>query len=146
MITYGKQFVDKYDINSVVKALKSERITQGRFVGKFESSLKKVFGSKYCSVVSNGTAALHLAVLALKIKKGNLVLTTPLSFLATSNCAFYANLIPHFIDINENNYTIDVNKLEKEIKILKKKKKKIGVIIATDYAGHPCDWKKIKQI
>ena len=75
MITYGKQFVDKYDINSVVKALKSERITQGRFVGKFESSLKKVFGSKYCSVVSNGTAALHLAVLALKIKKGNLVLS-----------------------------------------------------------------------
>ena len=146
MITYGKQFVDKYDIKSVVKALKSERITQGKFVNKFESNLKKYFGSKYCSVVSNGTAALHLAVLALNIKKGNLVLTTPLSFLATSNCAFYANLIPHFIDINEDNYTIDTKQLEKEIKVLRKKRKKIGVIIATDYAGHPCDWKKIRQI
>ena len=86
MINYGKQSIDRKDISEVLKVLKSDWLTQGPQINKFELALKKYFGAKYCSVVSNGTAALHLAGLALGWKKGDIVLTSPISFLASSNC------------------------------------------------------------
>ena len=83
MINYGKQFIDSKDIFAVQKVLKSHWLTQGPLIKKFEFKLKNYFGSKYCAVVSNGTAALHLAGLALGWKKGDIVLTSPISFLAS---------------------------------------------------------------
>tara|TARA_Y100000741_G_C18060266_1_gene480219 strand:- start:45 stop:314 length:270 start_codon:yes stop_codon:yes gene_type:complete len=89
LIGYGKQKIDSKDINEVLKVLKSDTITQGKTILKFEESLKKKFGAKYCSVVSNGTAALHLAGIALNWKKGDIILTSPISFLASANCILY---------------------------------------------------------
>jgi len=146
MISYGRQYLDKTDISSVTKTLKSNLITQGPQVKNFEKILKKKFGSKYCAVVSSGTAALHLAAISLGWKSGDIILTTPISFLATSNCILYTNATPYFIDISETNYNIDVIKLERKIDLLKKKKKRIKAIIATDFAGQPCNWKKLKLI
>lgn len=146
MISYGKQHIDSSDIKAVTKVLKSDFITQGDNVKKFENILSKTFGSKYSCVVSSGTAALHLLGLALNWKKGEVILTTPISFLATSNSILYTGATPVFIDINEDDYNIDINLLLKKIIYLKKAKKKISAIICTDFAGHPCDWKQLRKI
>jgi len=144
LIGYGKQKIDSKDINEVLKVLKSDTITQGKTILKFEESLKKKFGAKYCSVVSNGTAALHLAGIALNWKKGDIILTSPISFLASANCILYSNAIADFVDIDNKTYTIDLNKTEEKIKRYIKIGKKIKTIIGVDYAGHPCDWKSLK--
>ena len=146
MINYGRQFVDNKDIRSVVNVLKSNWLTQGPQVEKFENQIKKTLGAKYSCVLNNGTAALHLACLALNIKKGDLVLTTPTTFLASVNAILYVEATPVFVDINPKNYCIDIHKMEKKLKELKKKGKKVKAAIITDYAGQPCDWKIIKQL
>jgi len=146
MISYGKQFIDSSDIAAVRKVLRSNWLTQGPLINKFELKLKKYFGAKYCSVVSNGTGALHLAGLALGWKKGDIILTSPISFLASSNCILYSGATPDFIDIDKNNYNIDINKLEQKLKKLKSSSKKVVAVVATDYAGNPCNWKDLRHI
>ena len=133
MINYGKQFIDSNDIKAVVKVLKSDLITQGHQVEKFESALKLKFGAKFCRVLSNGTAALHLAGMALGWKKGDIILTTPISFLATANCILYSGATPDFVDINNSSYNIDTDKLANKIKKLNFRSKKVVAVIATDY-------------
>ena len=146
MINYGKQYIDNNDIQAVIKILKSNWLTQGPQVENFERALKLKFGGKYCAVVSNGTAALHLAGLALGWKKTDIILTTPISFLASSNSILYSNARPDFVDIDNVTYNIDINKLEKKIRQLNFKSKKVKAVIATDFAGNPCDWKSLKEI
>ncbi len=146
MINYGRQNISKSDIQSVIKVLKSDLITQGDNVTKFENKLSKTFGSKYCTAVSSGTAALHLLGLALGWKKKDIILTTPISFLATSNTILYSGAKPEFVDVNKDTSNIDPELLSKKILKLKKQKKKVVAVICTDYAGHPCEWKKIKKI
>ncbi|MDC0449603.1 UDP-4-amino-4,6-dideoxy-N-acetyl-beta-L-altrosamine transaminase [Pelagibacteraceae bacterium] len=146
MINYGRQYLDKYDINAVIKSLKGNLITQGPYIKKFEADLSKKFGSKYCAVVSSGTAALHLLGLALKWKKNEIILTTPISFLATSNTILYSGATPEFVDIDKDTYNLDPDLLLKRIIQLKKKKKKIVAVICPDFAGQPCDWKKLRKI
>ena len=124
MINYGRQFIDSADIKAVGKVLKSDWLTQGPQVINFEKKLKSFFGAKHCCVVANGTAALHLAGLALGWKPGNIVITSTVSFIATSNCIIYNGAIPEFIDIDSSNYNIDLFKLEKKNKNSKKSKKK----------------------
>jgi len=146
VINYGKQYIDSSDIKAVNKVLKKNFLTQGPEVSRFEKRLKNYFGAKYCSVVSNGTAALHLVGIALNWKPGDIILTSTLSFLASSNCILYAGAKPEFVDINATNYNIDIHQLEKKIRYFKKKSKKVVAIIATDYAGYPCDWEKLREI
>ena len=146
MIFYGRQSIDKFDEKAVISALKSSHITQGPKVEQFEKLLSKNFGSKYCCAVSNGTAGLHLAGLALGWKKNDIILCSPISFLAASNAAIYCNSRPDFVDINKDNFNIDLDKLEKKILIYRKKRKKIKTIVATDFGGNPCNWKKLSLI
>lgn len=146
VINYGRQFIDKKDINSVVEVLKSQYLTQGPKIVEFEKILKKTLGGKYCSVLSSGTAALHLLGIALGWKKNDIILTTPITFLASSNCILYSEATPSFVDIDFNTGNICPSKLEIKIKKLRKKRKKIKAIIAVDFAGNPCDWKKLSTI
>ena len=146
MINYGRQYIDSDDVKAVLRVLKSDWLTQGPQIQKFENSLKAYFNSNYCTVLSSGTAALHLAVLTLGWNKEDIIITTPISFLATSNCILYCGATPSFVDIESKYFTIDVEKLEQKIKLFKKRGKKIVGIIATDYAGHPCDWKSLRKI
>ena len=124
MINYGRQNISKSDIQSVIKVLKSDLITQGDNVTKFENKLSKTFGSKYCTAVSSGTAALHLLGLALGWKKKDIILTTPISFLATSNTILYSGAKPEFVDVNKDTSNIDPELLSKKILKLKKQKKR----------------------
>jgi len=146
MISYGKQSIDKSDIDSVIDVLNSDWLTQGPAVKTFENDLNHYFGSKYCCAVSNGTAALHLTGLALDWQVGDIIITSPITFLATANCIHYVGATPDFVDINPQSYTIDTNKLELKIKDYIAKGKKVKAVIGVDYAGHPCDWGALREI
>ena len=146
MINYGKHFIDKSDIKFVSDTLKGDWLTQGPKVKNFEDKLKNFLGSKYSLAVNSGTAALHLACIAIGIKKNDIVLTTPITFLSSINSALYLNAKPIFIDINPQNYCLDLNKLQRKLEELKKRKKRVKALIVTDYAGQMCDWEKIKKL
>ena len=145
-ISYGKQSIDQQDIDSVVEILKGDWLTQGKAVEKFENDLSNYFGSKFSSAVSNGTAALHLAGLSLGWKKNDIIITTPLTFLASSNSILYCGATPSFVDIDPNNFTIDPNLVEEKISYHQGKGKRVKAIIGIDYAGNPCDWKSLRFI
>ncbi len=146
MISYGKQTLDSDDIDSVKKSLKSDFLTQGPSIQKFENSLKQYFKSRYACAVSSGTAALHLVGLAKKWKKEDIIITTPISFLATANCIEYSSARTEFVDIDYKYGNIDPNILEEKVKKLNRYKKKVKAVIAVDYAGHPCDWESLNYI
>ena len=146
MISYGKQSIDKSDIDAVVEVLKSEQLTQGSAVNQFEDDLKNYFGSKHVCAVSNGTAALHLTGLALGWQPRDIVITSPITFLATANCVIYAGATPDFADIDPTTYTIDPNLVEDKIKLYQSTGKNVKTIIGVDFAGHPCDWKALREI
>ena len=142
MIPYNSQFIDQKDINAVKKVLQSKNLTQGKTVDQFQNKIKSKFKSKYCSVLNSGTAALHLAIKALKLKEDQKIVTTPISFISTASAIMMNNLIPLFADIDNKSFTIDPNHTEDIIK----KDKKIKAIIGVDYAGHPCDWEALNFI
>lgn len=143
IINYGSHNISTNDIRLVSKALKGSTITQGPYVKKFERDLSKKFRSNFCTVVSNGSSALYLVGKILKWKKGDTIITTPISFLATSNCIELCNAKTKFIDIDKKTFTIDPNRVES---YLKKTNKKIKALIGVDYAGHPCDWKSLRYL
>ena len=146
MISYGKQNIDKDDIAAVVDTLKSNWLTQGPAVVIFENDLKSYFGAQHACAVSNGTGALHLVGLALGWQPGDIVITTPITFLATANCITYVGATLDFVDIDPNTYTIDPNLVEEKVKAHQSIGKKVKAIIGVDYAGHPCDWKALRNI
>ena len=101
MISYGRQKIDKSDIELVKKVLESDWLTQGPYLEKFEEALCKKFGSSFCSAVNNGTAALHLAGKALDWKKGDVIITTPLTFVSTVHSIILSNAKPVLCDVND---------------------------------------------
>ncbi len=138
-IRYGSHTVNKDDIKSIEKILRKDFLTQGPQVNRFENKLREKFGARYCSVVSSGTAALHLSVMSLELPKNSKVVTTPITFVATSNSIIMNGHKPELVDIDPATYTIDINKLEHKIK----RDKRIKAILAVDYAGNICDWESL---
>ena len=102
--------------------------------------------SKFCSVVSSGTAALHLTAAALNFNKNDIVITSPITFLASSNSSLYLGAKIDFVDINNISYTLDPDLLERKIKKLLSNKKRIKAVVAVDYGGHPCHWKELRYL
>ena len=115
IINYGSQYIDDHDIQNVVSCLKSNFITQGPFVKKFERGLKKYFKSKYAVSLSNGTAALYLAIKSLKLKKSTCILTTPITFISSASSILMNNHLIDFVDIDPD-LNIDPNLLEHKLK------------------------------
>jgi len=146
MISYGKQTLDQSDIDAVLKVLNSDWLTQGPAVETFENDLQKYFGTRHACAVSNGTAALHLVAIALGWKPDDIIITSPVTFLASANCILYVGATPDFADIDASSYTIDPNKIEEKVKYYRLKGKSIKAIIGVDFAGHPCDWKGLRYI
>lgn len=140
MIPYGRQWIDKDDIQAVVEALKSDWLTQGPKIDEFEKALARYCGSKYAVVVSNGTAALHLACLAAGIKDGDEVITSPITFAASANCAVYCGAHAVFADIDKDTYNINPSEIEGKIT------SKTKAIIPVHFAGLPCDLEVISKI
>lgn len=140
MIGYGHQYIDDSDIEAVVKVLKSDYLTQGPSVSQFEKTICEITGAKYCVSVSNATAGLHIAVAALELEDGSEGITTPNTFLASSNCMVYNNVKPVFADINPVSYNIDPAEIEKHIT------DKTKLLIPVHFAGLPCEMEKISSI
>jgi len=140
MIPYGHQFIDKNDINEVVKVLKSDWLTQGPKIRQFERALAKYCGAKYAVVVNSGTAALHLAYLAVGLKRGDQVITTPNTFVATTNMLLTIGAKPVFCDIRLDTYNLDENKIEKLIN------DKTKAIVPVHFSGQACEMDKLKSI
>ncbi len=139
-IPYGRQSIDSDDINSVIDTLKSDFLTQGPKIEEFENAISNYCGAKYSVAVSNATAALHIAALAL-LKKGDKVLTSPNSFLATSNAILYADAEPIFVDIKKDG-NIDLDLCEEMIK----KDSSIKAIFAIAMTGLMVDQKKLDRL
>lgn len=128
-IFYGHQFIDEDDIQAVVDVLKSDYLTCGPKIGELEEKLCEVTGAKYAVVCSNGTAALHIACLAAGVMPGDEVITTPITFAASANCALYCGARPVFADINENTYNIDPAHVEKLTT------ERTKAVVAVDFTG-----------
>ena len=140
MLGYGHQYIDDSDIQAVVDVLKSDYLTQGPAVERFEQEICRITGAKYCVAVSNATAGLHIALIALGLVAGTEGITTPNTFLSSSNCMIYNGIKPVFADIDSRTYNIDPTEIEKQIT------DKTKLIIPVHFAGLPCDMEKISQI
>ena len=146
MLNYGEPTISKYQIGKVLSILKKKFITQGKEVERFEKSISKKFKCKYCVVVSSGTAALHLAGKSLGWKKNDIVVCTPITFVASCNSIIYNEAKPYFIDINLKNNNLDIDKLEECLKKFLKEKKKIKAVVVTDLGGSLADWNKLYKL
>lgn len=139
-ISYGKQWIDKDDIEAVSKVLQSSYLTCGPEVSGLEEELCKYTGAKYAAAVSNGTAALHCACIAAGIGPGDEVITTPLTFAASANCTVYCGAVPVFADINPRTYNIDPASIQNNIT------NKTKAVIAVDFTGQIVEIEEIRKI
>ena len=140
MIPYGRQFIDEDDIQAVVEVLRSEWLTQGPNTAEFESALCDIVGARYAVAVNSGTSALHIACLAAGVKEGDEVITSPITFVASANCAVYCGGKPVFADIDPKTYNISPEEIEKRIT------DKTKAIIPVHFAGQSCDMEAIHHI
>lgn len=140
MIPYGTQWINEEDIKAVVDTLRSDYLTCGPKIGEFEDTIKNYVGAKYAVAVSNGTAALHVACMAAGIKKGDEVITTPITFAASANCILYCGGTPVFADIDKDTYNISPQSIREKIT------DKTKAIIPVHFTGQPCDMEEIHAI
>ena len=139
-IYYGRQWIDESDINAVEETLHSDFITCGPKVDEMERTLSAYTGAKYAVAVSNGTAALHCACIAAGIGPGDEVITTPITFAASANCALYCGARPVFADINPETYNIDPESIRARIT------NKTKAIVAVDFTGQAVEYEAIRKI
>ena len=139
-IFYGHQYIDDADIQAVVDVLKSDYLTCGPKIGELEQKLCEVTGAKYAVVCSNGTAALHIAAMAAGVGEGDEVITTPITFAASANCALYCGARPVFADIDPETNNIDPAKVEAAITPRTK------AVVAVDYTGQSVALDPLRKI
>lgn len=144
IIPYGKQSITKEDIDDVISALKSDFLTQGPRINQFEDQFASYVGSKFAVAVSNGTAALHLCALALGVKEGDRVITTPITFAASANCVRYCGGEVVFADIDPDTYLLNINSVRNLLE-----HSPIGTykgIIPVDFAGRAVDLEAFRAL
>ena len=132
-IYYGHQYIDEADVQAVVDVLRNHDLTCGPKIKELEDKLCSVTGAKYAVVCSNGTAALHIACLAAGVGEGDEVITTPITFAASANCALYCGARPVFADIDSETYNIDPKKVEEAVT------SKTKAVVAVDYTGQSAE-------
>jgi UDP-4-amino-4,6-dideoxy-N-acetyl-beta-L-altrosamine transaminase len=143
-IPYGRQNITQKDINEVLKILKSDYLTQGPEINKFEEAFAKYVGSKYSVAVSNGTAALHLCSIALNLKPKDKVITSPITFAASANCIRYCGGEVVFSDIDKNSYLLDINKVKQLLD--NNPKNTFKGIVLVNFSGRLCDLESFKKL
>ena len=137
---YGRQYIDEADIQAVVEVLKSDFLTCGPKIEEAEQKLCHITGAKYAVLISNGTAALHAACYAAGIQEGDEVITTPITFAASANCALYCGGRTVFADINPETYNIDPDSIEAKIT------DKTKAVVAVDFTGQAVELERIREI
>ena len=146
MINYGKQNINQDDIDAVIDVLKSDFLTQGPKVPEFEEDLKKYCQVKYSKVVSNATSALHLAYLAVGLQKGDIVWTSPNTFVSTANAALFCGATVDFVDIDPKTYNISIDCLKEMLTKAKKDNRLPKLVVPVHFAGQSCDMEAIWEL
>ena len=147
MIPYGKQSISQQDIDSVIDVLKSDFLTQGPQVPLFESKIKAATHASHAIAVNSATSALHLACLSLGLNQGDLVWTTPISFVATANCALYCGAEVDFVDIDPTSFNLSAIELEKKLLYVKQHNLPLPkIVIPVHLCGQSCDMEKIHEL
>ncbi|WP_417204631.1 UDP-4-amino-4,6-dideoxy-N-acetyl-beta-L-altrosamine transaminase [Acetoanaerobium sticklandii] len=146
MIPYGKQNISDQDINAVIDVLKSPYLTQGSCVPLFEEKLCDYTKAKFCSVMNSATSALHLAYLALGVGKGDIVWTSPITFVATSNAALMCDAIVDFVDIDSDTLNMSVESLKTKLEIASKNNELPKVVTPVHMCGQSCDMAEIYEL
>lgn len=146
MIPYGRQNISTQDIQSVVEILSSEWLTQGPMVEKFECVLAEYVGAKYAISTANATAALHLACRALGLGQGDILWTSPNTFLASANCALYCGASVDFVDIDPDSYNMCPHALEEKLYTASKSGKLPKIILPVHFGGESCEMRRISEL
>lgn len=146
MIPYGKQDISQQDIDEVLSVLQSDFLTQGPKVPAFENTLTKYTGAKYALAVNSATSALHIACLALELGKGNILWTSPVTFVASANCGLYCGASVDFVDIDPATYNICPKALKQKLVQAKNEGRLPKVLVAVHLCGQPCDMKAIHAL
>ncbi|MCI9658776.1 MAG: UDP-4-amino-4,6-dideoxy-N-acetyl-beta-L-altrosamine transaminase [Lachnospiraceae bacterium] len=139
-IGYGRQSIDDADIQAVIDVLQSDFLTCGPKLEEVERKLCRITGAKYAVLISNGTAALHAACYAASIQSGDEVITTPITFAASANCALYCGAKPVFADIDPETYNISPEKIEEKIT------DRTRAVVAVDFTGQAVELDQIREI
>lgn len=143
MIFYGKQSIDQNDIDAVVEVLKSDFLTQGPAIEKFEKCVAEYCGAKYAVAVTSATAALHISCLAAGLGKGDILWTSPITFTASANCGRYCGADVDFVDIDSSTYNMSIAELEKKLQAAEIKPR---VVVPVHLAGQSCEMDKIYKL
>ncbi len=146
MIPYGRQEINDEDIRAVVEVLRSDWLTQGPAIEQFEQEVARYCGAQYAVAVSNATAALHIACLAAGLKAGDVLWTSPNTFVASANCALYCGARPDFVDIDPQTYNLSVEALEKKLLCAEQQGALPKVLIPVQFAGQSCDMARIGEL
>jgi UDP-4-amino-4,6-dideoxy-N-acetyl-beta-L-altrosamine transaminase len=145
-IPYGRQFISQDDIDAIVTVLKSDYLTQGPVVGQFEDAICQYCDVQYSVAVNSATSALHLACLALNVSDGDWVWTSPITFVASANCAIYCGAKVDFVDIDPFTYTMSVDRLAEKLELAKKNNTLPKVVIPVHLCGQSCNMEAIYQL
>lgn len=145
-IPYGRQDISQADIDAVIAVLRSDYLTQGPAVPAFEQAVADYCGARHVVAVNSATSALHIACLALGVGKGDLVWTSPITFVASSNCALYCGASVDFVDIDPRTYNLSVTCLAEKLEQAEKAGKLPKVVIPVHMCGQPCDMASIHAL
>lgn len=146
MIPYGRQDINQADIDAVVAVLRSDYLTQGPAVPAFEKDVADYCGAQHAVAVNSATSALHIACLALGVGKEDVVWTTPITFVASANCALYCGAEVDFVDIDPRTYNMSVERLAEKLEFADKAGKLPKVVIPVHLCGQPCDMVSIHAL
>ena len=146
MIYYGRQDINEADIQAVEAVLRSDFLTQGPAIERFERGVADYCGAKYAVAVCNATAALHIACLAAGLGKGDVLWTTPITFVASANCALYCGSDVDFVDIDAKTYNMNADLLEDKLRTAKAEGKLPKMVIPVHLAGQSCDMRRIRAL
>ena len=146
MIPYGRQNINQADIDAVVEVLRSDFLTQGPVVPEFEKAVAVYCHANHAVAVNSATSALHIACLALGVGKGDLVWTSPITFVASANCALYCGAEVDFVDIDPQTYNLSVDLLKEKLFHAEEAGKLPKVVIPVHLCGQPCDMEGIHAL
>lgn len=146
MIPYGRQSISEDDISAVVEVLRSDFLTQGPMAPEFEKAIASYCGARYAVAANSATSALHIACLALGVGPGDVVWTTPVTFVASANCARYCGADVDFVDIDPRTYNMSVERLAEKLERAKANNRLPKVVIPVHLAGQPCEMEAIHAL
>jgi UDP-4-amino-4,6-dideoxy-N-acetyl-beta-L-altrosamine transaminase len=146
MIPYGRQSIDAADIEAVAEVLKSDFLTQGPAVPKFEAAVAAYCGAAHGVAVSNGTAALHVACLALDMGPGDILWTTPITFVASANCALYCGASVDFVDIDPRTYNMSMDRLAQKLEAAEREGRLPKVVLPVHLTGQSADMRSVAEL